>query len=79
MPPQNSTPLVECAPGVSPPRDVRHNEQGGLCELPAFQGDVLRSHAPNLRLDGSEPVSAWSGTRDTARWSAMITLRYTAR
>ena len=45
----------------------------------AYQGDVLRSHAPNLRLDGSEPVSAWSATSDTACWSALITLRYTAR
>ena len=48
----------------------------GAFDSDAYQGDLLRSHAPNLRLDGSEPVSAWSGTRDTARWSALITLRY---
>ena len=50
----------------------------GAFDSDAYQGDVLRSHAPNLRLDGSEPVSAWSGTGDTARWSALITLRYAA-
>jgi len=29
-----------------------------------------------LRLDGSEPVSAWSGTNDTDRFSIMFTMRY---
>ena len=51
-------------------------KHSGAFDSDAYQGDLLRSHAPNLRLDGSEPVSAWSGTRDTARWSALITLRY---
>ena len=41
-----------------------------------YQGAVLRSHEPNLRLDGGEPVSAWSGTEDTARISLMLSLRY---
>lgn len=42
----------------------------------AYQGDLLRSHAPNLRLDGSEPVSARSRTDDTRRFSALLTIRY---
>lgn len=41
-----------------------------------YEGDLLRSHAPNLRLDGSEPVSAWSRTADTDRRSLSLTLRY---
>ena len=44
-------------------------------ESDAYEGDLLRSHAPNLRLDGSEPVSAWSRT-DTGRFSALVTVRY---
>ena len=42
----------------------------------AYEGDLLRSHAPNLRLDDSEPVSAWSRTGDTGRLSALVTVRY---
>ena len=37
-------------------------------EAGPYVGETLRSHVPNLRLDGSEPVSAWStppGTRVT--------------
>ena len=37
-------------------------------EVGPYVGETLRSHVPNLRLDGSEPVSAWStlpGTRVT--------------
>lgn len=45
-------------------------------ESDAYQGDLLRSHTPDLRLDGSEPVSAWSGTNDTGRFSVMFTMRY---
>ena len=45
-------------------------------ESEGYQGDVLRSHAPNLRRDGSEPVHAWSRTRDTGRASVFLTLRY---
>lgn len=45
-------------------------------ESDGYAGDLLRSHTPNLRLDGSEPVSAWSRTGDTGRFSAMVTVRY---
>ena len=45
-------------------------------ESDAYEGDLLRSHPPNLRLDGSEPVSAWSRTGDTGRFSVLVTLRY---
>ena len=45
-------------------------------ESDGYAGELLRSHAPNLRLDGSEPVSAWSRTRDTGRLSALLTIRY---
>ena len=45
-------------------------------ESNGYAGDLLRSHPPNLRLDGSEPVSAWSRTRDTGRFSALLTIRY---
>lgn len=48
----------------------------GPFESGAYEGDLLRSHAPNLRLDGSEPVSAWSRTADTGRFSALVTVRY---
>ncbi len=41
-----------------------------------YQGDLLRSHAPNLRLDGSEPVSTRSRTDDINRFSALLTIRY---
>ena len=42
----------------------------------AYGGGVLRSHAPNLRLDGSEPVSTWTRTDDTDRYSIMLTMRF---
>ena len=45
-------------------------------ESGGYAGDMLRSHAPNLRLDGSEPVSAWSRTSDTGRLSALVTVRH---
>ena len=45
-------------------------------ESDGYAGDLLRSHPPNLRLDGSEPVSAWSRTGDTGRFSALFTIRY---
>ncbi len=44
-------------------------------ESDAFGGGVLRSHPPNLRLDGSEPVSTWTRTEDTNRYSVMLSLR----
>lgn len=45
-------------------------------ESGGYQGDLLRSHVPNLRLDGSEPVNAWSRTDDTGRVSVLFTIRY---
>ena len=51
----------------------------GDFESDAYKGSLLRSHAPNLRLDGSEPVYAWSRTEDTARASVMLSLRYALR
>ena len=47
----------------------------GAFESAGYAGDLLRSHPPNLRIDGSEPVSAWSRTRDTGRFSALVTIR----
>ena len=44
-------------------------------ESDGYAGDLLRSHPPNLRLDGSEPVSTWSRTGDTGRFSTMFTIR----
>ena len=44
-----------------------------------YAGDLLRSHSPNLRLDGSEPVSTWSRISDSTRFSARLSLRYTKR
>ena len=45
-------------------------------ESDAYQGVLLRSHAPNLRLDGSEPVHTWSRIQETSRASLMLSLRY---
>ena len=45
-------------------------------ESGGYSGDLLRSHPPNLRLDGSEPVSARSRTDDTGRFTALFTIRY---
>ena len=45
-------------------------------ESDGYAGDLLRSHPPNLRLDGSEPVHAWSRTGDTDRFLLLFTLRY---
>ena len=48
-------------------------------ESGGYSGDLLRSHPPNLRLDGSEPVSARSRTDDTGRFTALFTIRYAVR
>ena len=48
----------------------------GTFESGAYGGGLLRSHASNLRLDGSEPVSTWSETRDTDRLVIALTMRY---
>ncbi len=45
-------------------------------ESAGYEGDLLRSHPPNLRLDGSEPVSAWSRTGDTGRFAVLFNIRY---
>ena len=45
-------------------------------ESGAYGGGVLRSHPPNLRLDGSEPVSTWTRTEDTDRYSIALTMRF---
>ncbi|MCY4478159.1 MAG: hypothetical protein OXC70_09270 [Gammaproteobacteria bacterium] len=45
-------------------------------ESGAYAGGVLRSHPPNLRLDGSEPVSTWTRTDDTDRYSIVLTMRF---
>ncbi len=42
----------------------------------AYGGGLLRSHPPNLRLDGSEPVINWTRTDDTDRYSIMLTVRF---
>ena len=44
-----------------------------------YGSGVLRSHIPNLRLDGSEPVSTWSKTTDNDRLLVMLVLRYALR
>ncbi len=45
-------------------------------ESRAYGGGVLRSHAPNLRLDGSEPVSTRTRTEDTDRYSILLAMRF---
>ena len=45
-------------------------------ESGAYGGGVLRSHPPNLRLDGSEPVSTPTRTDDTDRYSIVLTMRF---
>ena len=41
-----------------------------------YAGALLRSHPPSRRLDGSEPVSVWSRSGDTRRFSALFAVRY---
>ncbi len=48
----------------------------GTLESGAYGDGLLRSHAPNLRLDASEPVSTWSETQDTDRLVIVLSLRY---
>ena len=45
-------------------------------ESGAYSGDLLRSHVPNLRLDGSEPVSTWSSTKNTGSGALVFTTRF---
>ncbi|MYD44098.1 MAG: hypothetical protein F4W90_09445 [Gammaproteobacteria bacterium] len=41
-----------------------------------YDGDILRSHPPHLRLDGSEPVHAWSNTDDTEVLNVLVSMQY---
>ena len=36
----------------------------------------LRSHVPNLRLDGSEPVVGWMSTPDTGMLDVSVNLKH---
>ncbi len=48
-------------------------------EVGPYVGDTLRSHVPNLRLDGSEPVSAWSTLPGTGVTEVGVLLKYHLR
>ncbi len=45
-------------------------------EVGPYVGDTLRGHVPNLRLDGSEPVSAWSTLPRTDVTTVSVLLKY---
>ena len=44
-----------------------------------YVGETLRGHVPNLRLDGSEPVSAWSTLPGTGVAEVGLVLKYGLR
>ena len=48
-------------------------------EVGPYVGETLRGHVPNLRLDGSEPVSAWSTLPSTGATEAAVVLKYRLR
>ena len=48
-------------------------------EVGPYVGETLRSHVPNLRLDGSEPVSAWSTLPGTGVTEVGVLLKYHLR
>ena len=48
-------------------------------EIGPYVGETLRSHVPNLRLDGSEPVSAWSTLPGTGVTEVGVLLKYHLR
>ncbi len=48
-------------------------------EVGPYVGETLRSHVPNLRLDGSEPVSAWSTLPATGVTEVAVLLKYHLR
>ena len=48
----------------------------GDFESDRFAWDPLRGHPPNLRLDGSEPVSGWLTTNDIRMLGVSLNLRY---
>jgi hypothetical protein len=45
-------------------------------EVGPYSGETLRDHVPNLRLDGSEPVSTWSTLPATGVTDAGVVLKY---
>jgi opacity protein-like surface antigen len=45
-------------------------------EVGPYAGETLRGHVPNLRLDGSEPVSAWSTLPRTNVTTVNVLLKY---
>lgn len=48
-------------------------------EVGPYAGETLRSHVPNLRLDGSEPVSTWSTLPSTGVTDMGVLLKYHLR
>ena len=48
-------------------------------EVGPYVGETLRSHVPNLRLDGSEPVSAWSTLPGTGVTEVAVLMKYHLR
>ena len=48
-------------------------------EVGPYVGETLRSHVPNLRLDGSEPVSTWSTLPGTGVTEVAVLLKYHVR
>ena len=48
-------------------------------EVGPYVGETLRSHAPNLRLDGSEPVAAWSTLPGAGVTEVGVLLKYHLR
>ena len=48
-------------------------------EVGQYVGDVLRSHAPNLHLDGSEPVAAWPTLPGAGVTEVGVPLKYQLR
>ena len=48
-------------------------------EVGPYVGETLRGHIPNLRLDGSEPVSTWSTLPATGVTEVGVVLKYHLR
>ena len=48
-------------------------------ETGPYVGETLRGHVPNLRLDGSEPVAAWSTLPGTGVTDIGVTLKFDLR
>ena len=48
-------------------------------EVGPYVGETLRGHVPNLRQDGSEPVSAWSTLPATGVTEVGVVLKYRLR